>query len=205
MKQKLVCLFLTLAMLVCPLTSCKDAGPAPALEDIYDEVVALIEASHSVNDAVFGQGLPVHAIDSDYALEHHIYKDTDYATYQYVTADSPFHSTGAIKAALLAVYSADYVESLSSVLFDGFAMGTKIVHAQLYEQNGYLMQRTDYEPLFTQKRIYDYSSMRLVKPSNAQHLTIEVKSHLEGEDATVTDTLSLVLEEDGWRLDEPTF
>ncbi len=205
MKRNLLCLALALVLLLGSLFSCGQKSPPPALEEIYDEVVALIEASHPINDAVFGQGLPVWAIDSEFAEQHHLYKDTDYATYQYVSDASPYLSTGEVKDALLAVYSTDYVASLSGVLFDGFVMGSKIIHAQLYEGEGYLMQRTDYEPLFTKRRIYDYSTMRIVKPSNAHYVTIEIESRLEGEEQTVTDTLSLVLEEDGWRLDAPTF
>ena len=46
-----------LVMLVM-LNGCRKSPP-PALEDIYDEVVALIEASYDVNDVIFGKGLVV--------------------------------------------------------------------------------------------------------------------------------------------------
>lgn len=205
MKQRLIGLSLALLLLLCPLMSCGQRSHPPALEQIYDEVVALVEASHAVNDAVFGRGLPVHEIGSDYAIKNNLYKDSDYASYQYVSNASPYLSTSEVKDALLAVYSTEYVDSLSTVLFDGFVMGSSIVRAQLSESAGQLMQSTDYEPLYTHHRIYDYSTMRIVKPSNAQFVTVELESHLEHEQTSMTVSLSLVLEEDGWRLDTPTF
>jgi hypothetical protein len=205
MKSRIICLLLTLLLLLCPLSSCGQRSQPPALEQIYDEVVALVEASHTINDAVFGRGLPVYEIGSDYALKNDLYKESDYASYQYVSAASPYLSTGQIKDALLSVYSEEYVASLSTVLFDGFVMGSSIVRAQLSESSGQLMQSTDYEPLYTHHRIYDYSTMRIVKPSSAQYVTIELESHLEHEQTSMTVSLSLVLEEDGWRLDTPTF
>ena len=205
MKRTLLCLFCALLLLIAPLASCNRQGNPPPLEEVYDDIVALLEGAYDINNVVFGEGLPVHAIGSDYAEQHGLYKDTDYATYQYVRDDAPYRTTGEIRDALLEVYSSDYVASLSGVLFDGFVMGNRIEVAQLYEQNGYLMQRTDYEPLFSGQRVYDYSSMRIVKPSTATRLTVEIDSRGEGEEAFTKDRISLVLEDGVWRLDAPAF
>ncbi len=205
MKRTLTCLFLSLALLILPLASCHRQAPPPSLEEVYDDVVALLESAYEINNAVFGEGLPVHAIGSEYAEQYGLYKDTDYANYQYVRDDAPYRTVSEIRDALLAVYSTDYVDSLSGVLFDGFVMGSRVEVAQLYEQNGYLMQRTDYEPLFTGRRVYDYSSMRIVKPSTATRLTVEIDSRAEGEDTLSKDKITLVLEDGVWRLDAPTF
>ena len=205
MKRTLISLFLVLTLLIVPLASCHRQGNPPPLEDVYDDIVALLERCYDINNAVFGEGLPVHAIGSEYAEQHGLYKDTDYATYQYVRDDAPYRTTAEVRDALLEVYSSDYVASLSGVLFDGFVMGSRIEVAQLYEQNGYLMQRTDYEPLFSGRRVYDYSSMRIVKPSTATRLTVEIDSRGEGEDTYVKDKLSLVFENGVWRLDAPAF
>lgn len=205
MKRTLTCLFLSLALLILPLASCSRQAPPPPLEEVYDDIVALLESAYEINNAVFGEGLPVHAIGSEYAEQYGLYKDTDYANYQYVRDDAPYRTVSEIRDALLAVYSTDYVDSLSGVLFDGFVMGSRVEVAQLYEQNGYLMQRTDYEPLFQGRRVYDYSSMRIVKPSTATRLTVEIDSRAEGEDTLSKDKITLVLEDGVWRLDAPTF
>lgn len=205
MKRTLTCLFLALALLIAPLASCSRQDPPPPLEEVYDDIVTLLENAYGINNAVFGEGLPVYAIGSEYAEQHGLYKDTDYANYQYVREDAPYRTTGEVRDALLAVYSTDYVDSLSGVLFDGFVMGSRVEVAQLYEQNGYLMQRTDYEPLFTGRRVYDYDSMCIVKPSTATRLTVEIDSRAEGEDTFTKDSISLVLDNGVWKLDAPTF
>ena len=205
MKRTLICLFLALSLLIVPLASCHRQAPPPSLEEVYDDVVALLENAYPINNAVFGEGLPVHAIGSEYAEQNGLYKDTDYANYQYVREDATYRTVGEIRDALLEIYSTDYVDSLSGVLFDGFVMGSRVEVAQLYEQNGYLMQRTDYEPLFQGRRVYDYDSMRIVKPSTATRLTIEIDSRTEGEQAFTKDKITLVLEDGVWRLDAPTF
>ena len=205
MKQRIACLLLSLSLLLGLLASCGRRSQPPALDDVYDEIVALIEASHAVNDAVFGRGLPVYEIGSDYAVQNGLYQDTDYASYQYVSAASPYRSISELTDALLAVYSEEYVESLRTVLFDGLVVGSKVVRAQLSESSGELMQSTDYEPLYTHHHIYDYSTMRMVKPSNASYITVELESRLEHEEQTMTVQLGLALDENGWRLDTPTF
>lgn len=198
-----VTVLLLICLLCVSLIGC--TGSAPRAEDVYDEVVALIEASLELNDVMFGQGLPVWSFDSDFAVEHHLYHDSDDAYYQYVTDTSPYRSIPQLQEAILAVYSEDYAAELFETLFDGFAVGTAIVRPQYIEQNGYLMQRTDYEPILTQRRLFDFSTLRVVRPSDQNHLTVEIDSYLEGESERETDRLYLVREANGWRLDTPTY
>ena len=48
--------------------------------------------------------------------------------------------------------------------------------------------------------------MEIVKPSSANSANVKVDSYLEGkEDEILSVTLRFVLEEDGWRLDTPTY
>ena len=197
-------LALLLTLLLClPLASC--ANQAPTTQEVYNDVVALIEASHAVNDVAFGQGLAVWTFDSDFAKEHQLYKDSDDSYYQYVTDEAAFQTILQIRDAVQGVYSEAYAGALCETLFDGFALGTTIVRPQYIENNGWLMQRTDYSPIITSQRVYDYSTMRVVRPSDRTHLTIEIQSRLEGQEQTSSDRLTLVWEEDGWRLDTPTY
>ena len=195
-------------LLICLLCAAQVAcagSSAPRTQDVYDEVVALIESSIELNDVMFGQGLPVWSFDSDFATEHHLYHDSDDAYYQYVTDASPYRSIPQLQEAILGIYSKDYAAELFETLFDGFAVGTTIVRPQYIEQNGYLMQRTDYTPILTQRRLFDFSTLRVVRPSDRDHLTVEIESYLEGESERVTDRLYLVREASGWRLDTPTY
>ena len=198
-------LVLLLACLLVCLTVTACTNRAPATQEVYDEVVALIEASHTVNDLAFGAGLPVWDFDSEFAKENHLYRDSDDSYYQYVTDDAPFGTILQMREAVEAVYSEDYARALCETLFDGFALGTTIVRPQYIENNGWLMQRTEYEPIITARRVYDYPTMRVVRPSDRTHLTVEIESRIEGQSEVSVDKLHLVLEENGWRLDTPTY
>lgn len=186
------------------LTGCGRSQP-PALEEMYDTVISLIEQSYAVNDLVFGYGLPVWAIDSEYAELQHLYNDNDYVDYQYVTEYAPYRSTEEIKTAMEAVYSSDYLASLYATMFDGTAYGDRVARAQLYENDVWLYQSVDYRPLVTWQRIYDYASMRMVSPSSATYVTIELDSYLTDDLGRVSVRLGFAREADGWRLDTPTY
>ena len=212
-KQKMqgwyrVCATLLLAVIMAGMLSafsgCGRSQP-PALEDIYDTVICLIEQSYAVNDVVFGHGLPVWAIGSEYAELQHMYSENDYADYQYVTEYAPFRSTEEIKTAMEAVYSSDYLESLYETMFDGMAYGDRVSRAQLYENDTWLYQSVDYRPLVTWQRIYDYASMRIVSPSSATYVTIEMDSYLEDGSGAQAVRLGFSLENSVWRLDTPTY
>ena len=204
MKHFPALLLAILLLVLCCLTGCRKSTP-PTVEDIYDEAVALIEASYAINDAIFGYGLPVWPLESQHAALTGVYRDSDSAAYERVTDQTPFLSTTNLLSAMEEVYSADYVDSLRETLFDGFVVGSNVILAQLYENETALYQSATHEPLVKTQRIYDYASMTIVKPSNAHFVTLELDSHMPGEEETLTVRLSLILEDDGWRLDTPTY
>lgn len=193
---------LAVLTLLTALAGCGQSDPPP-LAEIYDETVALIEKSHAMNDLMFGYGLPVWKIDSDYAALNYLYgKDTKY---EYVTEYAGYVSIDGIKEALEEVYSADYLTSLYETLFDGYMYGYGFKPAQIREDGSWLLQSADYEPLLKDRRTYDYASMRIVKPSSATYVTVELESYVK--DSTEADTvrLGLILEDGHWRLDSPTY
>ena len=193
-------LFLILALLTFSV-GCARSAP-PALEEIYDTAVSLIEQSHAINDLVFGFGLPTWEIDSDYANLQNLYPTA--TSYEYVTNYASYRTSLDIKRAMEAVYSDDYLESLYVTLFDGYAYEEGIMSAQFREDSQHLYQHKTYEPLVTRQRIYDYSTMRVVD-GDAQTAVIELETHLENDAETLVVQLVLVLEEGGWRLDTPTY
>jgi hypothetical protein len=196
-----VALLLLALCLLAALPACAKSKP-PRLEDIYDEAVELIEKSFAVNDMVFGYGLPVWAIGSEYADMLHIYQKTP--VFANVTEYATVATLESIKMRMAAVYSAAYVESLSAPLFDGYVYEEGSMPAQYREDATRLYQWKNYEPLVTQQRIYDYASMRVVG-GDAQTAVIEIDSHLENEQTTLVVELVLVWENGQWRLDTPTY
>ncbi len=195
-----------LALLVPTALSGCGASKPPALSEIYDQVVELIEKSYAVNDVLFGNGLPVYKVGSEYAQIHGLYASSEDVRYEYVTEKSPYHSISQIKQALEEVYSKDYLDSIYESLFDGTVVGGYVVQALFYEDESALYQSVDYRPLVAGQRIYDYASMRIVSPSNADFVTLELDSHMENSTEMTPVRLGLIRQSDGgWRLDTPTY
>lgn len=203
MKTKWMSILLSMLLLfslIC-FSSCKKSPP-PALEDIYDDAVDLIERSYAINDILFGYGLPVWEWESSYAEIMRVYQTRP--MYEAVTPYATVTTTARIKTLLSSVYSSSYVESLSSTLFDGYAYEEGAMSAQLKEDSNGLHQNRNYQELVTWQRIYDYSTMRVVD-GDAQTAVIAVESYLENDMTRLTVELVLVLENGVWRLDTPTY
>lgn len=205
MKKRIYTLLLAIALLLTPLSLASCSSKPPALEQIYDTVVDLVERSYAANDLLYGYGLPVIAIGSQWAELNYIYSDSDYADYEYVSENSRYLSISAIKEALESVYSAELLDSYQTALFDGFIVGNDVIRARYYESDEWLYQSLDSEPLVTWQRIYDYSTMRIVKPSRADYVTVEIDTHLEDDDTVLPVRIAIVYEKGEWRLDSPTY
>jgi hypothetical protein len=198
---RLCALGLVMLCILTALPACARSKP-PRLEDIYDEAVELIEASFEVNDIVFGYGLPTYAYGSEYAEMLRIYDKAP--QFENVTEYATVATLESIKIRMSAVYSAAYVESLFTPLFDGYAYEEGSMPAQYREDSSRLYQWKNYQPLVTRQRIYDYASMRVVS-GDEKTAVIEIDSHLENEQTTLVVELVLVLENGEWRLDTPTY
>ena len=151
---------LVLVMLIA-FSACHRPQP-PALEDIYDVAVDLIARSNAVNDLVFGYGLPVWQADSEYAATHYMYNKTP--IYENVTEYASVSTIAQIKTMMGKVYSADYLESLFSAMFDGYAYEEGVMAAQISEDAKGLYQHRSYAPLITKQRMF-YETMEELLPN----------------------------------------
>ena len=118
-----------------------------------------------------------------------------------------------IKRAAEKVYSKSYLEEvLYPGAFDGYAMddgsgGAAISSSRYQEDNGGLYRSTnDNDYLKGDTRVYDYSTMKIVAPSDGEACTLKIESYLLSNPANVfSDTIRLVRQEDGlWYLDSFT-
>lgn len=205
MKKRLYILLLAMALLLSSLSLASCSSKPPQKEQIYDIVVDLVERSYAANDLLYGYGLPVIAIGSQWADLNYIYKDSDYADYEYVSEHSRHLSISTIKDELESVYSSEFVDNYQASLFDGFVVGNDVIRARYYESDQWLYQSLDSDPLVTWQRIYDYSTMRIVKPSRADYVTVEIDTHLEGDDTILPVKVSIVYEKGAWKLDSATY
>lgn len=211
---KEILLIVVCLSLVFSLVSC--ANSAPDIEEIRERVEYLIEGAFEINEIFFGNGLP---IDEGGAA---IYGEVD--GYNYVSDEAKYRTVIQIKEAAEKIYSDDYLEYIYDTIFQGYADPTVgIITARFIEENGELLQSSDNEPLYNGIRKYDYSTMKIVRPSNANIVNIEITAWIEGGELPETSVdfsdeynamvsgqrhtvrLTLVKQSGEWYLDTPTY
>jgi hypothetical protein len=203
----LLLVLLMLGSVVAGLASCSAAAPAPELEEVYDRIVELVEASHEVNVLLFGAGLPVYPRgDAEDALVHRYYGMSD-ESIEYVTPYAKYGSIAEMQTAIAAVYSTEYRESLYESLFTGYAAGemSVIMPARFSEDDRFLYMSRYVDPLVSGVRVYDYARMEITEYSHASRLRVAIPSYTEDRpDEWKTVYLSFVYENGDWYLDSPS-
>ena len=202
--------FLILLILVTVImSSCCDASrePAPDIDEVYDRLVQVIEASHEVNVLLFGAGLPVYPRgDAEDLLVHRYYGVTDNGQ-QFVTPYAKYASIAEMQTAIAAVYSTEYRESLYESLFTGYAADemSVVMPARFSEDDKFLYMSRYVSPLVEGVRVYDYASMQIVEYSHASRLRVAIRSYTEDRpEEWKTVYLSFVYENGDWYLDSPS-
>lgn len=198
-----------LILLTVIMSSCCDAGrePAPEMDEVYDRLVQVIEASHEVNVLLFGAGLPVYPRgDAEDLLVHRYYGVTDNGQ-QFVTPYAKYGSIAEMQTAIAAVYSTEYRESLYESLFTGYAADemSVVMPARFSEDEKFLYMSQYVSPLVEGVRVYDYASMQIVEYSHASRLRVSIRSYTEDHpEEWKTVYLSFVYENGDWYLDSPS-
>lgn len=190
------------------------ANRAPKLEEIYDRVVELIENSYALNEIFFGKGLPYY--DRNLAVYESLY--TDYTTigytkdYNIVSKNAKYHSVEEIKQAAEQVYSQSLLQSsVYPGVFDGL-MQQNIGTGSTYLQARYIQDNNDLYILMEDENthhptplIYDYATMKIIRPSNATRVLISLDAWEENAPDKIFEMrLSLVNENGVWLLDKLT-
>lgn len=202
--------FLLVTVLILAFSAC---GAAPELSEVKDTFVELIESSYEINDIFFGKGLAVYERGGDFAAKYYIYENLseNYDFYEIVQSESGYLTADSIKEAASKVYSADYLEGIYTMAFDGYSDGESVTTARYLEADGYFLRYTygekdPFDILEGKQRHYLFDTMRIVRPSSADYVNVEIESYLLGnEDEILTVTLCFTLEKGEWRLDSPTY
>ena len=198
-----------LILLTVIMSSCCDASrePAPEMDEVYDRLVQVIEASHEVNVLLFGAGLPVYPRgDAEDLLVHRYYGVTDNGQ-QFVTPYAKYGSIAEMQTAIAAVYSTEYRESLYESLFTGYAADemSVVMPARFSEDERFLYMSQYVSPLVEGVRVYDYASMQIVDYSHASRLRVSIRSYTEDRPEEWKRVyLSFVYENGDWYLDSPS-
>ena len=202
-------LLILLVVIIVLMASCCDASrdPAPEINEVYDRLVQVIEASHEVNVLLFGAGLPVYTRgDAEDELVHRYYGMADESR-EFVTPYAKYNSIADMQAAIAAVYSTEYRESLYESLFTGYAADemSVMMPARFSEDEKFLYMSRYVDPLVKGVRVYDYASIEIVEYSHASRLRVSIMSYTEDHpDVWKKVYLSFVFENGDWYLDSPS-
>ena len=190
------------------------AGRAPKLEQIYDRVVVLIEESYELNEIFYGKGLPY--CDRNLPVYETLYSDytkLGYTkNYNIVSGQAKYHTVEEIKQAAAKVYSSALLESsVYPGMFDGLMQSTPGSTSK-YLPARYIQDNTDLYILIEEENayhptplIYDYASMKIIRPSNAKRVSISINAWEEDQPDRVFEMELFLLKENGvWLLDKLT-
>jgi len=204
--KRILILLLSVCTLVSTLmlTSCG----TPKVEDIYDRVVELVEGANELNTVFYGVGLPVYPTDSEYANLTKMYYNFEHeGSYEMVTPYSKFASVDQIKEMAEKIYSKAYLEEVVyPTLFTGHAVqginDVQVSAARYMEDQTWIYQSVEDSTLYTGMIVYDYSTMKVVRPSKKDSCYVTMNAWMENTPDKVTEIrLKLVLQDGNWYLD----
>lgn len=142
------------------------------------------------------------------------YDADDPTDYDFVRLDCGYVTVADMKAKAETVYSAEYLQSIYEWLFVGTAglvdevdgLSARYIEYTDESGMGYLMKSNTFKPLVSERRIYDFSTAKIVKPSNKKYVNIEIDSYPESDPTQVLRVrISMQLQNGVWMLDSATY
>lgn len=203
MRKRIIAIALVIIMAVLGMSSC--SGSPPEIDEVRDRIVYLVEGSKNINILFFGSGLPTYKRDGLIENELGIYYDDEYTAYNKVMEFSRYKSIDDMKKAAETVYSETYLDAIYETAFDGYVMGSSSVYMRFFESSDWIYQNLKAADFNISERIYDYSSMKIVKPSNKKYMNVTVDTYTLRDRRVNTITLSFVYERGNWYLNSPTY
>lgn len=178
---------------------------APELDDVKDRFVYLIEESAEINELLFGAGIPVYERGGLLSEKRHIYDNIGQNVYDLSMEQSLYYDTSGIKAEAERIYSSKYLAALYETAFDGVLIADGS-YLRFYEESGQLYQAKNADSFSYQRKIYNYSTMKIVKPSDDDYVTVELEAYDVGMSHKPRILKITFVKEGGeWYLDSPTY
>ena len=165
----------------------------------------------------------------DESKYEYVYDADSPENYDYARADCKYQDLESIMALAESVYSVSYLKGAEwqegdmgyggvyAAMFDGIALGTEVSYARYRVDDSidgfYLLKSNEFKPYFEEHKTYNFDTMKIIKPSRADLVNIEITAvgrYIDYENFEVvtgehTVTLTFVFENGAWRLDTPTY
>jgi hypothetical protein len=186
-------------------SSCMSDGGSVNIDDVKERFVYLIEESKELNVVFFGKGLPVYRRDSSISDKKMVYFIDELPGYDRVEENSAFFSIDEIKNAAELVFSKGYLSELYETAFDGIVLGDGGAYIRFYDNGEWFYQNANATEFNLSERIYDYSTMSVVEPSNAEYVNVSIDSYSLADPTVRKVYLSFIYENGNWYLDSPTY
>lgn len=197
----------SLAVIICLSSALcfASCGKKPKIDEVYDRFAYLIKESEELNTLFFGAGVPVYKKDSVISDMRGIYFGYTKSTYDVVMDNSKYSSIAELKAVAEKIYSTNYLEAIYETAFDGVLYDGGS-YLRFYSEGDSLYQNEGINIYELEKRVYDYSTMKIVRPSDNDRVNIEIESFLvSAPEIRRTINLAFQNENGEWYLDSPTY
>ena len=205
-KNKLVSLLLVIVALTSlfSFTSCNRRYDK---EEVIAAAKTLLKDAELLNEVYYGSGIRYYDVEIENAGYYKRADDEHLKELGFSTIDE-------LKALTEKTFSYSYSQNVFSTILIGLKEDGKVVSAARYyqytdEESGesYIMVYTKHDVIFKDKITYDYDSVR-VDRSKKENVYLSVDATVtnsQGESQTVTLSIVLIEEANGWRLCNPTY
>ncbi len=198
-------------------------------DDAWKYAEKTAEAGKGESIYTDSEGNFYYPIEFDESQYEYVYGESADEHYDYVRMDCEYQSLEEIQELAESVYTQGYLKGdnwkegdlayggVYAAMFDGFTLGTEISYARYRIDDSidgfYLLKSNEFDPYFTEHKTYDYSTMKIVRPSSEDLVNIEIVAngrYIDYENFEVKTgehnvTLTFVFEGGEWRLDTPTY
>ncbi len=197
MNKILRSIALSLAVIIMAVGGVACTEPEPADEgEMLTAAASLLESAVEVNRIFFWEGLP-HTDPSGDTV------DVGDAEYLELTEDYMYLSESDLMAKAEAVYTDSYCKDIETVAFEGVKVtDDEALFARYVVEQGIMKINRKLSEEGLSERIPDITTIETV---NITHNTAVVSVSFTCDGETEKQDVTLVLEDDGWRLDTPTY
>lgn len=192
----------TIALLLCAViftasfVGCSDKPKILSKEEITEEAKVLLDAAVEVNRIFFWEGLP-HEESADASAQ------LGYSEYLPLTGDNAYISENDLLAKAEAVYTKQYCGDIKTIAFEGVKVTDEdALFARYIVEGGVMKINRKLSDEGLRERIPDKDSIQVVEVHEKLaivNLSFTRDGQIEKQNVTMR------LEENGWRLDTPTY
>lgn len=205
-KRKTACIILTLTMLV-SLLSFSSCNRKFDEQEVIFNAEKLLKQAEMLNIVYYGSGIEFY--DTEDGIGY--YRKANEQSLEKLG----FKTIDDLKKITEKTFSANYTNTIYSTILSALRDDISVIsNARYYqaydEKTGeptHIMVHSKYEPLLKSTVNYDYSSLKVNGSKKEKvHLTVNATvTNAEGKTQQAEIIVTLVEEENGWRIDNPTY